>query len=136
MSSTLSPEHQIVNALVDRLKSTTAQVLLGYSATGVEQDLTLPSLLVQLESITEQTRNGTRAKYQMQFILSAVVPTDENTTYELLNLVRSVRESLNNPQPLCEQVRQLTFSETQFDIAPGQGHLSFADMTLTIEAIF
>ena len=131
-----SPEKQIVSALMNRLGTICDQVLLGYSATGIEQDLDSPSLLVQLESMTEQEQQGARRKYLLQFNLSAVVTTDERTTYALLDLSRTVREALGTQDRLSPEVRKLTFSDTQFDIAPNHTQLSFADMTLTIETVF
>ena len=131
-----SPEKQIVSSLMSRLGTICDQVLLGYSATGVEQDLDSPSLLVQLESMTEQEQQGARRKYLLQFNLSAVVTTDERTTYALLDLSRLVREALFSQNRLCPEARKLTFSETQFDIAPNHTQLSFADITVTVEAVF
>ena len=136
MSSTSSPEKDIINAVVSRLESVCDQVLLGYSASGIEQDLKPPSLLVQPEFLFEEERQGSRAKYRLQLNVSAVVATNDRTTYALLDLARSVRDAIYQPSILSELTRKVTFSETHFDIAPHHGHLSFADMTLSVEAIF
>ena len=86
--------------------------------------------------MTGQEQQGAIRKYLLQFNLSAVVTTDERTTYALLDLSRSVREALSTQDRFCPEARKLIFSEMQFDIAPNHTHLSFADMTLTIETVF
>ncbi|MGI9276865.1 MAG: hypothetical protein ACR2PT_18715 [Endozoicomonas sp.] len=68
--------------------------------------------------------------------LSAVVITDERTTYALLDLSRTIREALSSSDRLCPEARKLTFTDTQFDIAPNHTQMSFADMQLTVEAVF
>ena len=130
------PEKKIVSALLGKLTPLCDQVLLGYASTGLGSDLKPPVILVQLESIAELGQQGSRRKYQLQFNLSAVVVTDEKTTYALLDLSRSIKDSLNSNERLCPEARKLQFSETLFDISPNHRHLSFADMTVTIEAIF
>ncbi|WP_422135486.1 hypothetical protein [Endozoicomonas sp. ALD040] len=132
----LSPEQQLVSLLVGVLETVCNQVLLGYAATGIEQDLKPPAVLVQLESISELQQQGSRRKDQWLFNLSAVVPTNDRATYALLELSRTIRQALSNDKALSEHCRKLTFSETQFDIAPSQGQLSFADITLTLETVF
>ncbi|KEQ17133.1 hypothetical protein [Endozoicomonas numazuensis] len=111
-------------------------MLLGYGATGLEKDLTLPALLVQLESIQEDSRQGLKAKYQLQCNLSVVIRTDEQTTYKLIELSSALRKTLSPDNRLTAEVRKVTLNETQFDIAPNNGHLSFSDTALTIEAVF
>ncbi len=135
MSSTSSHDQQLIDAIMDSLRLVTDQVLLGYSATGRDDKLQLPALLLQLESLSELQQSGSRRKYQWQLNLSVVVPTDEQATITLLQLVRSVRLELSQFQRLQSQIRKLTFSEIQFDVAPIQGQYSFADMTLTLETV-
>ena len=132
----MNPEKQMVSSLMERLNPLCDQVLLGYAGTGLDNDLKPPAILVQLESITELEQQGCRRKYQFQFNLSAVVATDEGTTYALLELSRSIREAMDSNERLCPAARKLIFSETQFDIAPNNSHLSFADMALIVEAVF
>ncbi|MGI9279264.1 MAG: hypothetical protein ACR2PX_06490 [Endozoicomonas sp.] len=132
----LNPEQQLVTILMEALESACDQVLLGYAATGIEQDLKPPAILVQLESISELQQQGSRRKDQWLFNLSAVVPTNDQATYALLAFTRTIQQALSNDKALAEQCRKLTFSETQFDIAPSQGQLSFADITLTLETVF
>ena len=135
MSSTLSPEQRIIDALTDKLKSCCDQVLLGYSGTGLNENLKPPVILIQLESLSEQAQQGSKRKYQLQFNLTSVVATKEDTTYELLKLSRSIRSALNNGGRICPEARKHSFSDTLFDISPNHSQLSFADMTVTIEAI-
>ncbi|MGI9278338.1 MAG: hypothetical protein ACR2PX_01755 [Endozoicomonas sp.] len=130
------PEQQLVSTLIHTLEPVCDQVLLGYSATGLEQELKPPALLVQLESISQLQQQGSRRKYRWVFNLSAVVPTNDQSTYTLLDLRRAVRETMAASKTLDQQVRKIEFSETQFDIAPNQGQLSFADITLTLETVF
>ena len=132
----MNPEQQIVSSLMERLNPLCDQVLLGYAGTGLDNDLRAPAILVQLESITESGQQGSRRKYQLQFNLSAVVTTDDGTTYALLELSRSIREALNSNERLCPEARKLQFSETLFDISPNHSQLSFADLTVTIDSIF
>lgn len=132
----LNPEQRLVGLLVGVLETVCSQVLLGYAATGVEQDLKPPAILLQLESISELQQQGSRRKDQWLFNLSAVVPTNDRATYALLEFTRTIRQALSSDKTLAEQCRKLTFSETQFDIAPSQGQLSFADITLTLETVF
>ncbi len=132
----MNPEARIVQALIEKLKTVTNNVLLGYLATGLEKDLALPAILVQLESIQEETRQGLKAKYQLQFNLSTVTKTDEQATYQLIELSTALRNALSPDNRLTSEVRKITLNDTQFDIAPNHSHLSFADTTLTIEAVF
>ncbi len=131
--STASSEHRIVEVLIGTL-SLIAETRLGYSATGIN-DLEAPAILVQLESLTEVTRLGTKARFELQFVISAVVRTSEEATIELIALTRKIRTALNPAQRLCPEARKHTLGDTRFDIAPNHGQLSFADSTLTIEAI-
>ena len=135
MPSTSNPEKQIIENLVAHLKQITENTLLGYSATGLEKDIELPAILVQLESINEEQRQGQRAKYRMEFNLSVVAKTNKDTTYALLDLTRSIRELFTTGQRFTPEARNTTFSETQFDIAPSNAHLSFADLQLQIEVV-
>ncbi len=135
MPSTSNPEKQIIESLVASLKQITENTLLGYSATGLEKDIELPAILVQLESINEEQRQGQRAKYRMEFNISVVAKTNKNTTYTLLDLTRSIRELFTTGQRFTPEARNITFSETQFDIAPSNAHLSFADLQLQIEVV-
>ncbi len=129
-----SNEQAIVDAIVERLQ-TVADTRLGYSATGLEDSITTPAILVQLESLVETARQGSREKLQLQFNISAVVKTSKDTTSELLSLTRQIREALNPADRLNPASRSHTLSDTRFDIAPSRGQLSFADSTLTVEAI-
>ena len=135
MPSTSNPEKQIIENLVAHLKQITENTLLGYSATGLEKDMELPAILVQLESINEEQRQGQRAKYRMEFNISVVAKTNKNTTYTLLDLTRSIRVLFTTGQRFTPEARNITFSETQFDIAPSSAHLSFADLQLQIEVV-
>ncbi|MTI13007.1 hypothetical protein [Sansalvadorimonas verongulae] len=132
--STASNEQRIVEALVDRLTAI-ASTKLGYSATGLDDSLPTPSILVQLESLTETGRQGERGRFELQFNISAVLQTSEKTTVELVSLTRQIRTTLNPAEKLCPESRKHTLSDTRFDIAPSYGQLSFADSTLTVEAI-
>ncbi len=129
------PEQKIIQSLVDRLKASQQTVLLGYSATGLADDLSQPAFLIQLESIQEQGRQGERIKALMTVNLSAVTRTHQNTTFELIALVSTMRHLLVAGGRLCPEARKVSFSEVQFDIAPNHGHLSFADVQLGIEVI-
>ncbi|MGO0305012.1 phage tail terminator family protein [Endozoicomonas acroporae] len=135
MPLTSNPERQIIEKLITHLKQVSENTLLGYSATGQEQDLDLPAILVQLESINEEQRQGQRAKYRMTFNISAVAKTNKDTTYTLLDLTRSIRALFTAGQRFTPEARHISFSETQFDIAPSNAHLSFADLQLQIEVI-
>ena len=135
MSSTSNPEKQIIESLVAHLKQITENTLLGYSATGLEKDIELPAILVQLESINEEQRQGQRAKYRMEFNISVVAKTNTQTTYTLVDLTRSIRELFTTGQRFTPEARNINFSETQFDIAPSNAHLSFADLQLQIEVV-
>ena len=126
-------EYVIVTVLLEKL-SRVAEAKLGYAATGLNE-LETPAILVQLESLTEVTRMGDKARFELQFIVSGVVPSSEQTTIELISLTRQIRTALNPAQRLCPEARKHTLSDTRFDIAPNHGQLSFADSTLTIEAI-
>ncbi|WP_299735680.1 hypothetical protein [uncultured Endozoicomonas sp.] len=135
MSSTSNPEARIVEALVYRLTEVTSTVLLGYSALGLNDELPTPAMLVQLESIQEQGRQGSRRKMSMALNVSVVIKTDEDSTYTLMDLTRLVRELFASSERFTPEARTVQFSETQFDIAPNHGHLSFADIQLTIDVI-
>ena len=135
MPSTSNPEKQIIENLVAHLKQITENTLLGYSATGLEKDIELSAILVQLESINEEQRQGQRAKYRMEFNISAVAKTNTQTTYTLIDLTRSIRELFTTGKRFTPEARNIAFSETNFDIAPSNAHLSFADMSLQIDLV-
>ena len=136
MPSTSSPETRIVEALVYRLTEVTPNVLLGYTALGLDEELPKPAILVQLESLQEQGRQGSRVKMQMSLNISVVIKTNEESTYALMDLTRSIRELFITGERWVPEARNTQFSETQFDIAPNHGQLSFADIQLTIDVIF
>lgn len=136
MPSTSSPETRIVEALVYRLTEVTPNVLLGYTALGLDEELPKPAILVQLESLQEQGRQGSRVKMQMSLNISVVIKTNEESTYALLDLTRSIRALFTTGELWVPEARNTQFSETQFDIAPNHGQLSFADIQLTIDVIF
>ncbi len=139
MPSTSNPDALVVDALIlekliEHLKQITPKVFLGYSASGLERPL-LPAILLDLESISEDSRQGTKAKCSMRINISLVESTDAETTYRLLALndaVRNLFAENNRPFPA---VRKLSISETQFDISPNNSHFSFADMTLVLEVV-
>ncbi len=135
MPSTLNPERQIIDNLIAHLKQVSKNTLLGYSATGQEQDLDLPAILVQLESISEEQRQGNRAKYRMELNISVVTKTNADTTYALIDLTHSIRELFTAAQRFTPEARSVSVSETQFDIAPSNAHLSFADVQLHIDVV-
>ena len=130
-----SNETAILNAVISRLKTVTENVLLGYSATGVQDRDNAPFIMVQLESLDELGRQGNKARYQFRFNISTAVKTTDNTTQELLIYACAIRQALDSDERICSQARKHSLEETQFDIAPGHGQLSFADMALTVEAI-
>ena len=130
-----SNELMIVDAVIQRLKTVTDNVFLGYSATGIEGQEATPFIMVMLESLNELGRQGNKARYTLQFNISTAVKTSDNATYELLTYVRSIREALESQHRICNEVRKHTLDETLFDIAPGPGQLSFADMALMVEAV-
>ena len=136
MPSTSSPETRIVEALVYRLTEVTPNVLLGYTALGLDEELPKPAILVQLESLKEQGRQGSRVKMQMSLNISVVIKTNEESTYALLDLTRSIRALFTTGERWVPEARNTQLSETQFDIAPNHGQLSFADIQLTIDVIF
>ena len=136
MPSKSNPEMLIIEKMIDQLKTVTPQVHLGYSATGLEQDLELPAILVQLESISEEARQGLKAKCRMQFNVSCVTKTNKTTTFKLIELSNAIRNTFNTTERFTPEAKKTTFSETQFDIAPSNSHWSFADMTLQIDVIF
>ncbi|WP_281648970.1 hypothetical protein [Parendozoicomonas sp. Alg238-R29] len=129
-----SSEQIIVDAIIEKL-SVVAETKLGYAATGLDDDLSTPAILVQLESLTELSRQGEKGRFELQFTISAVVKTSDQTTSDLISLTRQLRAALNPTDKLCPDARKQTFSDTRFDIAPHHGQLSFADSTLTVEAI-
>ena len=135
MLSTSSPERQIVDNLITHLKQVADNTLLGYSATGQEQDLDLPAILVQLESISEEQRQRQKAKYRMAFNISVVARTNKDTTYTLLDLTHAIRKLFATGQRFTPEARSVSISETRFDIAPSNAHLSFADVQLHIDII-
>ena len=135
MPSTSSPETRIVEALVYRLTEITPTVLLGYSALGLHEDLPVPAILVQLESLQEQGRQGSRVKTQMSLNISVVIKTNEDSTYALMDLTRSIRAVFTTGERWVPEARSTQLSETQFDIAPNLGQLSFADIQLIIDVI-
>ena len=136
MPSTSSPETRIVEALVYRLTEVTPNVLLGYTALGLDEELPKPAILVQLESLQERGRQGSRVKMQMSLNISVVIKTNEESTYALLDLTRSIRALFTTEERWVPEARNTQLSETQFDIAPNHGQLSFADIQLTIDVIF
>ena len=113
-----SNELMIVDAVIQRLKTVTDNVFLGYSATGIEGQDAAPFIMVMLESLNEQGRQGNKARYTFQFNISTAVKTSDNATYELLTYVRSIREALESHHRICNEVRKHTLDETLFDIAP------------------
>ncbi len=135
MPSTSNPEKVIVEKLIEHLKAITDNVYLGYSGTGLETDIEVPAIMVQLQSINEEQRQGTKAKYRMEFNISAVAKTNNDTTYNLIDLTRSIRELFTTGERFTPEARTMTFSETNFDIAPSNAHLSFADMSLQIDVV-
>ena len=134
LNSEAHPEDAVIDALIERLEQVCDSVYLGYSISGAGNDLKPPAILVQLESMPEQTRSNQRAKFTMQFIISSVAYTESRTTYELIKMVRSIRNALHEC-PLCPQARSITTADVQFDIAPSNGQLSFADMSVNIEVV-
>ena len=135
MPSRLNQERVIVEKLIEHLKTITDNVQLGYSGTGLEKDIEIPAILVQLASITEEQRQGAKAKFQIEFNISAVTKTNQDTTYNLIDLSRSIRELFTTGERFTPEVRNVSISETQFDIAPSNAHLSFADLQLQIEVV-
>ena len=133
MPSTSNPDEQIIKALVAKLEESDLSVLLGYSIADLPE-IEPPAILVQLDSIREQERQGKRAKYLLELTVSGVDRTQHDSTYKLMALVRKIRSLLNNAR--FEGVRKISFSETQFDIAPSNGQLSFADISVNLEAVF
>lgn len=130
------PELAIIETIQEKLSPLVNQVLLGYSAKGLDDQLQPPAILIQLARIAEESQQGKRAKYQMLVELVLVVTTDEKSLEALVRLNRLVRLALPVLERLAPQVRKHSFSETEFDIAPSQGQLSFADITLTLETVF
>ena len=135
MPSTLNPERQIIDNLIAHLKQISENTLLGYSATGQEQDLDLPAILVQLESISEEQRQGQKAKSRMALNISVVSKTNADTTYAVIDLTHSIRQLFTTGQRFTPEVRSVSVRETHFDIAPSNSHLSFADVQLHIEVV-
>ncbi|OQX35380.1 MAG: hypothetical protein B0D91_10965 [Oceanospirillales bacterium LUC14_002_19_P2] len=129
------PENLILPALIARLESVCSNVKAGYPATGLEDEIDVPAILVQLESLTELNRSGHRGLYQLQFLISLAVRTSEATTESLLQLSHQIRQALAPGTRLCPEARKLKLTETLFDIAPAHGHLSFADTGLQVETV-
>ena len=130
------PELAIIETIQEKLSPLVNQVLLGYAAKGVDDQLQPPTILIQLASISEESQQGKRAKYPMQIELVLVVTTDDKSLEALIRLNRFVRLAIPVSERMTSQVSKLSFSETGFDIAPNQGQLSFADITLTLETVF
>ncbi len=140
------PETRILTALISRLSGirktkgyqTDAglNVQLGYAATGLEDSIQTPAILAQLESLLEKERNGRRAKYQMDFTLSAVTPTHLDATWQLLLISWDLRKALTVTDPLCQEVRKITLGDTGFDIGIANSRLSFADLSLQLDTVF
>ncbi|WP_263080060.1 hypothetical protein [Endozoicomonas sp. Mp262] len=135
MPSISSPEAIIVDAITSKLAAVIDNVLLGYSATGIDNGDQFPAILVQLDTLREINRQGSKARYQFSFIISVALKTQAETTLELLQYARQVREVFPLNEKLCPASIKHSLSETEFDIAPGHSQLSFADITLTVEAI-
>ncbi|GAA4648722.1 hypothetical protein GCM10023116_09930 [Kistimonas scapharcae] len=129
------PENRILTALIARLESVCSHVKVGYPATGLEDDLEVPAILVQLESLIELNRSGQRGLYQLQFLISLAVRTSEASTESLLQLSHQIRQALALGTRLCPEARKLQLTETQFDIAPAHGRLSFADIGLQVDTV-
>ncbi len=129
------PESRILAALIAQLESVCSNVKIGYPATGLEDDLEVPAILVQLESLTELNRRGQRGLYQLQFLISLAVRTSDASTESLLQLSRQIRQAMVPGTRLCPDTRKLQLTETQFDIAPAHGRLSFADMNLQVDTV-
>ncbi|WP_422134436.1 hypothetical protein [Endozoicomonas sp. ALD040] len=47
----------------------------------------------------------------------------------------AIRELFTTGQRFTPEARNISFSETRFDIAPSNAHLSFADLQLHIEVV-
>ncbi|UYM16192.1 hypothetical protein [Endozoicomonas euniceicola] len=133
MLSTSNPDEQIIKALLTKLEESRFPVLLGYSIADLPE-IEPPAILVQLDSIRELERQGKRAKYRLELTVSGVYRTQPDTTYQLMTIARMIRSLLIHAS--FEGVRKISFSETQFDIAPNNGQLSFADMSVNLEAVF
>ena len=132
-TSELTNEQIILTTLLEKL-SHVAETRSGYSAMGVA-DLKTPAILVQLETLSEVARMGEKARFELKFAITAVVRSSEAATTELISLTHQIVTILNPARRLCPEVRKHTLSDTRFDIAPNYGQLSFADSTLTIEAV-
>ncbi|WBA79773.1 hypothetical protein [Endozoicomonas sp. GU-1] len=48
---------------------------------------------------------------------------------------QAIRELFTTGQRFTPEARNIQFSETQFDIAPSNAHLSFADLQVSIEVV-
>ena len=135
MPSTSSPETNIVNAITEKLATVIDNVRLGYSATGLDDDDVFPAILVQVQNLREQTRQGNKARYQFSFVISVAMKNNADTTIDLLQYARQVRAVFPLGSKICPEAIKHSLEDTEFDIAPGHSQLSFADMTLTVEAI-
>ena len=101
------PESRILAALIARLESVCSNVKTGYPATGLEDDIDVPAILVQLESLTELNRSGHRGLYQLQFLISLAVRTSEASAVSLLRLSHQIRQALAPGTRLCPEARKL-----------------------------
>ena len=135
MPSISSPETIIIDAITGKLATVIDNVRLGYSATGIDNDDQFPAILVQLDTLREINRQSSKARYQFSFMVSVAIKTNANTTAALLQYARQMREAFPLNEKLCPASIKHSLSETEFDIAPGHSQLSFADITLTVEAI-
>ncbi len=127
-------EQAILTSVIERLSSV-AETKLDYSATGLYDSLDGPVILVRLESLAETARQGEKGRFELQFAVNAVIRTSEQTTLELMTLVRKIRTALNSAEKLCPETRKHVLSDTRFDIASDHDQLSFAVSTLMVEAI-
>jgi len=130
-----SPEQAVLEALIEQLKTVMEPVYLGYSATGSEQDLELPALLVQLESMRETRRQGYKARYRMDLLISVPVKTETDALFELLTQSNAVRDLLTSNPTLGSHVREVRVQESRFDIAPHHGQWSFVEIDVQIDLI-
>ena len=135
----LSPEAELLNALIEQLKLVTPVVLLGYSAQGLDgSDVLTPAILVQLDSTRELAQQGNRSKVALELTVSVVDKTDEDTLYRLLNYTRAIRRQFYEQVGMkrwYEYARRTELGEVNFDIAANRSQVSFADMTMTVDMV-